>query len=52
MENEPASTDEVTDTLEKFIKGSGLPSEKMEKLKITKKDLISQIETKVIVLSI
>lgn len=52
MENEKASTDEVTDTLEKFIKGSGLPSEKMEKFKIAKKDLISQTETKVIMLSV
>ncbi len=38
------------DTVEKFIKESGLPFEKMDKLKILKKDL-PQDETKVIILN-
>ena len=52
MDDEKAGADEVIDTLDKFLKSSGLPSEKMEKFKISKKDLISQTETKIIALSI
>ena len=52
MDGEKASPDEALDTLDKFLKSSGLPSEKMEKFKISKKDLVSQAETKIITLSI
>lgn len=52
MEDEKAGADEVADTLDKFLKSSGLPSEKMEKFKIARKDLISQTETKIITLSV
>ncbi len=44
-------TKQELDGVEKFIKESGLPVEKMDKLKIAKKDL-PQEETKIILLSI
>jgi len=49
---EKATQDEVADTLDKFLKESGLSNETMDKFKIARKDLISQTETKIIALNV